>query len=95
QSWDSYKRLRNQFYLALFAQASIVILFICFSDALRRNLAPCVALEIVCTLLFVVAAFRLQRFRCPRCGELFFAAAYYHNVFASRCLHCELPKFSN
>jgi hypothetical protein len=95
QNWEHYKTLRNQFSLAFAVQASIVIVFICFSDAVRSNLVPCIALEGFCTLLFIIAAIRLQKFRCPRCGELFFAAAYYHNVFAARCLHCELPKFSN
>jgi hypothetical protein len=43
--------------------------------------------------VFAVTGFRHQYFRCPRCGKPFFLGAW-SNVFASRCLHCKLPKWA-
>lgn len=41
-----------------------------------------------------VAGHRVQRLKCPRCGEPFFSGPTYSNVFAGRCLNCGLPKWS-
>jgi len=41
---------------------------------------------------FFVASWRLNRFKCPRCHEEFFANLI-HNPFARRCVHCKLPKW--
>ena len=46
---------------------------------------------------FIAALFtgaKVQRLKCPRCGELFFFGTTYKNEFASRCLNCGLPKWS-
>ena len=34
-------------------------------------------------------------FRCPRCNKRFFATWLVRNPFASRCLHCSLPKWAS
>jgi hypothetical protein len=40
--------------------------------------------------LFVVAGFRIDWARCPRCGKHFHATVLWHNPWARRCLHCGL-----
>lgn len=42
---------------------------------------------------FVIAAARLQLFRCPRCHNQFFKAFWYYWPFARYCVHCGLPKW--
>jgi len=43
--------------------------------------------------LLAVTGFRHQYFRCPRCAKPFFLGPW-SNAFASRCLHCKLPKWA-
>src|SRR5947208_2186536 len=45
-------------------------------------------------LAFAVTSVRLSTFPCPRCGKWFFAAWYFHNPLARRCVHCGLPKWA-
>jgi hypothetical protein len=35
-------------------------------------------------------AIRCDRFRCPRCAQLFGRKRLYHNASSRRCLHCGL-----
>jgi hypothetical protein len=44
-------------------------------------------------LLSLVGAVRLWLWRCPRCGRQFFFNGIT-NLFARRCMHCALPKWS-
>jgi hypothetical protein len=45
--------------------------------------------------IFGIEVRRLQRFRCPRCAEVFVGEPNYRNIFpAEECVHCGLPKFS-
>ena len=95
EEWEAYQKLWNPFLFTLIGQLAIIIGFICFGAAVRRNLALYVPLECLWTLLFIIASIRLQKFRCPRCGEQFCSSGFYHNVFVRRCLNCGLPKFSS
>lgn len=40
---------------------------------------------------FVFAGARVDWCRCPRCGEKFHSARYWHNPWTRKCLHCKLP----
>jgi hypothetical protein len=95
QEWESYRKLWNPFVTTFVGQIAIIIGFICFAAALRRNLALGLTLESFWTLLFIVASIRLQNFRCPRCREKFCSSGFYHNVFVRQCLNCGLPKYSS
>ena len=44
---------------------------------------------------FMVAGFRLTYWRCPRCSKPFFTRLLWGNLFAHRCLHCGLAKWSD
>lgn len=44
------------------------------------------------TLGFAVAAVRLQRFSCPRCGRPFFMMSLLYSPFARQCRHCGLAR---
>jgi hypothetical protein len=55
---------------------------------------PFLPVAIVWLVLLTIAGNRVTSFRCPRCGQWFFAKDWYHNSFARRCLHCSLPKWA-
>lgn len=43
-----------------------------------------------------ISGVSVLRFRCPRCNEPFGATRWYNkSVFARKCVHCGLPKYSN
>jgi ribosomal protein S27AE len=44
---------------------------------------------------FAVLSWRKIAFRCPRCGDSFFATWLFHNDFALHCVHCKLPKWED
>jgi len=37
-----------------------------------------------------IAGIRHGYFRCPRCGKRCFQRGFFHNAWASRCLHCNM-----
>ena len=45
-------------------------------------------------LFLAVAVVGAGCFACPRCRRRFFQAWRWGNPFASRCLHCGLPKWA-
>ena len=44
--------------------------------------------------LWMVAGQGFVGFRCPRCGNRFFARKSYHNTFSGKCLNCGLRKYA-
>lgn len=43
---------------------------------------------------FAIAANYRAFWRCPRCRKPFFHKWWYNNFFATKCLHCKLPKYA-
>ncbi len=37
-----------------------------------------------------IASVRVNGFRCPRCGELYYSKGFFYNRLARHCLHCGL-----
>ena len=62
------------------------------ADRARRPAAPRESLEVL--FLLIVGSWwstsRLDKWRCPRCGNRFFARLY-NNPFTDKCMHCGLP----
>jgi len=45
-------------------------------------------------LAFLITRLRITSFLCPRCGKFFFSILWYRHPFASKCVHCGLPKWA-
>jgi hypothetical protein len=95
RQWDEYRRSRNIVLVALVG-------FVPFSAVARllANLTKIPSLFAIAMfgwlVLLVCGAGGLGSFRCPRCGELFGETWWYRvGVFARRCMHCGLKKYSN
>ena len=93
--WDEYRRRRNLFWFAFFGYLPLVALVGVLSFRVFSTFAPAMIAAIAGVLVLVIAAQRALRFRCPRCGELFFKKWMDQNGFARRCLHCGLPKYAD
>ena len=93
-AWQTYRKRRVAFMAAVFSFAVLLALV---------GLVPTPALFAsywwtVAPFFFVwftIAGFRLTYWHCPRCNKPFFTRLLWGNLFARRCLHCGLAKWSN
>jgi hypothetical protein len=91
--WEDYRARRAWFVLAFVLWIPLNV-FIAFP--LYRHFDSDVPIYLVASLgmgFFMIAGFRLNAFRCPRCRKPFFHTLLFSNGFARRCLHCGLPKW--
>jgi hypothetical protein len=57
---------------------------------------PGMVAAIAWMVAYMVIGFRIQLWPCPRCGKRFSAKWWYNKwLFARKCVHCGLPKYSN
>jgi hypothetical protein len=61
--------------------------------ALLHAEVPFAVIGGVWILSFLATSLRLSFFKCPRCNEWFSSTCLSRNPFASRCVHCGLPKW--
>jgi hypothetical protein len=94
EDWKKYKRLRNQWILVLVGYVPVVGTFGYVSMKLFHSTTPAFVLAFLWMALFLVTGWRVQLWRCPRCGEWFSAKWWYNKSFLARqCVHCGLPKY--
>jgi len=95
RQWNEYRKRRNLFLFAFLGGLPIVSGLGSLGSWVLHTLAPFPILAISWIAFFVVAGIRLSCWPCPRCGDWFAATWWSHNLFAQRCVHCGLPKYSN
>jgi hypothetical protein len=91
-AWNNYRHRVKLFFSAWlggFLVSSLVGIALSFLGVPEWAF---VIIAAIWGLLFLGAAFHLQFFQCPRCNEPFFKAYWYYNPFATKCVHCALPK---
>ena len=84
RAWASYRRLRMVVF-SLFFVAMLEIRFL--------SLVPAFAFALTFVLYFFIAAW-LANWKCPRCRQSFFRAAFFRSLFGGKCFHCGLPKWA-
>lgn len=83
-AWASYRRRRLVVFCLFFA-SMLEIRFAFF--------VPGFFFALTFVAYFFIAAW-LANWKCPRCGQAFFRAAFYRSLlFGGRCFHCGLPKW--
>ena len=92
--WHEYRKRRNLAIFAFLGYVPIVFLIALAGLHLLQSMTPGFVAAVGWMIFAWVAGFRVERFKCPRCGKCFFAKWWYHNAFARRCLHCKLPKYA-
>jgi hypothetical protein len=83
-AWSSYRRLRLVVFW-FFIGSMVEIRFASF--------VPGSFFALTFVGYFFLAAC-LANWKCPRCGQSFFRAAFLRSLFGGRCFHCGLPKWS-
>jgi uncharacterized membrane protein YfcA len=91
--WEEYRHTRRANLLLLVAGVPGAMATSWLSAALGSDaLGPLFAA--VWLIAWAFTAFRLATWRCPRCAKHYFQDGFTSNVFARRCLHCRLAKWS-
>ena len=94
QGWKEYRRLRNTALVVFLGGIPVCVLVAFVSAELLHTTDPAPIILVAWFVLFLVYVIRLQRWRCPRCGECFSATWWYNKSFLARhCVHCGLPKY--
>ena len=92
-SWADYRR-RVRWFLGSaggFVGAGVVGIALLLASAPTPVVVPVAVVGVVTWVAIMVGAYRLQDWRCPRCGHLF---ALRNTPLARRCMSCGLPKWS-
>jgi hypothetical protein len=96
-NWVSMRRRWQIFWLVfgLNAPAFLAVSGL-FQVLLRPHEPPWIIVPIV--LLFAGAdggaLHYVKRWPCPRCRNPFYSTFWVHWPFATRCLHCKLPRYA-
>lgn len=93
QRWRDYRKRRNLLVFAFLGYVPIVGGLGYLSWTLLHTEDFFYVLAPSWMVFAAIASLRFHLFRCPRCGKRFFMKRLYHNLFASRCLNCKLPKY--
>ena len=102
REWQDYRRRRNLLLFASIGYVPACGVFGVFTMLLFHSDRPIVPFAICWMAFGVFANMRFNGFRCPRCGNMFFFQDEQRlvfkirrgNQFASKCLHCGLPKYA-
>lgn len=94
-AWDEYRKRRNLATIAFVGYVPVVYLVADLAFKLFHTSVPGYAFAAAWMLFIIISSNRVVWFPCPRCGKRFFAKWWYHNMFARRCVHCGLRKYSD
>jgi hypothetical protein len=92
-AWDDYRRRLRYFWVALFGGFLALALLGYAADRLWGADWLVASLGVLWMGGFALSGFRLQLFDCPRCKGKFFKTQLGYWPFATKCMHCELPKW--
>lgn len=94
--WRDYRKRRNLFWAIFLTYVPGVLLIGMSLEYLFqfKTETPIYFVAIAWMIAFAISGWRLTYWKCPRCGNWFFATWLYHNQFARKCVHCGLPKWA-
>jgi hypothetical protein len=98
ENWVRHKHLRNRLLLMFFFGPVVLagpLLLLPGSILLSNGFSIAFGvLNLFFLVLFLVDLVALSRWLCPRCGERFYSWRHGLGIFARRCFHCGLLKYS-
>lgn len=94
EQWKDYRRRRRWFWIAFLGYLPGVPLIGMPLGYLFSSEKAVMVVAIAWMAAIAITSYRAGAWRCPRCGETYFAKPWISNPLARRCLHCKLPKYS-
>jgi hypothetical protein len=92
EQWKELRKRERLFWGLLLGYIPGVIVLSYFLKGSFQSEKAFEVVAVLWLLFCAIAGIRLNKFPCPRCGSPFFYKRWFHNPYAKRCLHCELPK---
>jgi hypothetical protein len=91
--WREYRTRRNLSLFAALGFVPFVYLLIRATVWLFGTAIPAFFVAFGWVIFAWIAGRRFIDFKCPRCGNLFFADSKWwgYNTMVRKCLHCKLP----
>src|SRR5437588_826428 len=93
-AWKDYRRRRRWFFGVWLGGFLVVVLLVKLLSTLSLDDLAFYILGPAWMIGFLIAGMRMWLFQCPRCHRRFFCTWWHGNLFARKCLHCGLPKWS-
>jgi len=100
--WKKYRRLRTTYVLLWMGILPFLWILHLLGKVpnVKMTVGPLIFKYVLYALALAVAMIRLERFRCPRCGDFFAITRRYSlsvlaSLLAPKCVHCGLEKFSD
>ena len=93
--WEGYRRRRYVFWLVWVTYVPGVLII---GLPLRWLFGSDVPIYIVAgawLIAFLMSGNWMTMWKCPRCGRSFFRTPWGGNPLATRCVHCQLPKWAS
>ena len=98
ESWQGYRRWYFGSLALFIGYLPTFALLVHLFPALIDHATVGVVLFFVYAGSWMVASTVARRWKCPRCGELFFGSTWvpqWPMAFVSTCRDCELPKYAD
>jgi hypothetical protein len=91
--WREYRRRRNLSLFAALGFLPFTFLLIKATVWLFGTATPAFVVGFGWAVFAAIAGNWFIRFKCPRCGNPFFADSKWwgYNTMVRKCLHCKLP----
>ena len=89
--WREYRRRKRLMILVALAGLVLFGAGVAVARA-HRSAKPFYVGLAVCVGMVAWTSTALSEFPCPRCGEPFHYRGRSRNLFARKCMHCQLPK---
>src|SRR5512138_2800814 len=95
RQWKEYKRRSNWFWIITFGYLPGVTATGALLKYIYGTNRPVFIAALFWMLGIGIAGWRLTYWKCPRCGNWFFAKWYFVNQLARKCVHCGLKKWAD
>ena len=93
-AWIHYRKLRRDFLVAWLSGLFLIAASGLAAPVLNMTGGETIAAVVGATWIsaFLFTLFRMQMFRCPRCGKSFFKGFWYYNPFTRHCINCGVER---
>ena len=92
--WKEYERRKALFLGSVFLSLALILLIGVPLAIWLDSGVPVFITAILCIAAVIGTANYRSNWKCPRCGKAYFWKWTGHNPFASKCVHCGLPKYA-
>jgi hypothetical protein len=99
KEWEEYRKRQKFFWLSTLIIFPLIFFSgVFFNEFFKVEITGGLDIGSLYFIAFAIivgiSSFRFQLWKCPRCGNAFHWAWWWSSVFARKCLHCKLPKYT-